>query len=64
MYCEWYDTRQTNGGFMAHSVDMLALTTDTCKQYVNTFDTAICSFIVGDRDFTVSAIDLLKVSAK
>ena len=59
MHCEEYDTCQTCNGFIVHSVNMLALTIDTCEKYLVVFNTSICSCNVGDRDFTVSAIDLL-----
>ena len=64
MYCEEYDTCQTNNGFIVHSVNMLALTIENMNDMWNMFNTAICSCSVGDCDFAVSAIDLLKVSDK
>ena len=42
---------------------MLALTIDTYEKHVK-YIHLICRCYVGDRDFTFSAVDLLKVSAK
>ena len=64
MHCDEYDTCQTNNGFIVHSVNMLALTIENMNDMWNIFNTAICSCNVGDRDFAVSAIDLMNVSAK